>query len=104
MSQEVCSLSILEANDSLTVALPNSSCKQISCEQTATMTTLQTVPTSFVAVDGLNVAYRRFGAHSSVPLVYVNHLRGGMDTLDPLLFNSIAKSREVIGQYRYRTQ
>ncbi|KAL2838989.1 Alpha/Beta hydrolase protein [Aspergillus pseudoustus] len=60
------------------------------------MTTLQTVPTSFVSVNGLKIAYRRFGSSSPVPLVYVNHLRGSMDTLDPLLFNSIARSREVI--------
>ncbi|CEJ55192.1 Putative Hydrolase [Penicillium brasilianum] len=60
------------------------------------MTTLQTVPTSFVSVNGLKIAYRRFGASSPLPLVYVNHLRGSMDTLDPLLFNTIAKSREVI--------
>jgi pimeloyl-ACP methyl ester carboxylesterase len=60
------------------------------------MTTLQTVPTSFVSVNGLRIAYRRFGASSPLPLVYVNHLRGSMDTLDPLLFNNIAKSREVI--------
>ncbi|KAJ5975742.1 hypothetical protein N7481_009449 [Penicillium waksmanii] len=60
------------------------------------MTTLQTVLTSFVSVNGLRIAYRRFGAGSPLPLVYVNHLRGSMDTLDPLLFNSIAKAREVI--------
>ncbi|KAJ5662895.1 hypothetical protein N7507_003626 [Penicillium longicatenatum] len=60
------------------------------------MSTLQIVPTSFVSVNGLRIAYRRFGASSPLPLVYVNHLRGSMDTLDPLLFNSIAESREVI--------
>ncbi|BCS27925.1 alpha/beta fold hydrolase [Aspergillus puulaauensis] len=60
------------------------------------MTTLQTVPTSFVSVNGLRIAYRRFGASSPLPLVYVTHLRGSMDTLDPLLFNGIAESREVI--------
>lgn len=31
-----------------------------------------------------------------MPLVYVNHLRGSIDTLDPLLFNIIARSREVV--------
>jgi pimeloyl-ACP methyl ester carboxylesterase len=60
------------------------------------MTTLQTAVTNFVSVDGLMLAYRRFGEPSSLPLVYVNHLRGSMDTLDPLLFNSIAQSREII--------
>lgn len=42
------------------------------------------------------MGYRRFGKKSPFPLVYINHLRGSMDALDPLLFNSIAKNREVI--------
>lgn len=58
--------------------------------------TLQTVETKFTTVDGVDVAYRRFGHPSRYPLLYINHLRGSMDTLDPLLFNSIAKNREVI--------
>ena len=44
----------------------------------------------------IRIAYRRFGEKSVVPLFYINHLRGAMDVLDPLLFNSIAKNREVI--------
>ncbi|KAM0272841.1 hypothetical protein ACHAQH_008577 [Verticillium albo-atrum] len=60
------------------------------------MTTLQTIRTDFILVDGLNVAYRRFGKPSAYPLLYINHLRGSMDTLDPKLFNAIAKSREII--------
>lgn len=64
------------------------------------MSTYQTTPTQFANVDGLKVAYRRVGSSSGgkVPLIYINHLRGSMDTLDPLLVNSIAgnKNREVI--------
>lgn len=60
------------------------------------MSTLQIVETQFVAVNGIRVAFRRFGKQSQVPLLYINHLRGSMDTLDPLLFNAIAKNREVI--------
>lgn len=60
------------------------------------MATLQTVQTLFTSVDGLKIAYRRFGKQSAFPLLYINHLRGSMDTLDPLLFNTIAKNREVI--------
>ncbi|GJC90317.1 putative aminoacrylate hydrolase RutD [Colletotrichum liriopes] len=60
------------------------------------MSTYQTVKTQNVAIDGLRVAYRRFGAKSTFPLLYINHLRGSMDTLDPLLFNLIAQNREVI--------
>ncbi|KAF5519678.1 putative aminoacrylate hydrolase RutD [Colletotrichum aenigma] len=60
------------------------------------MSTLQIAETQFVAVNGIRVAFRRFGKQSQVPLLYINHLRGSMDTLDPLLFNAIAKNREVI--------
>ncbi|KAH7177209.1 hydrolase, partial [Fusarium sp. MPI-SDFR-AT-0072] len=60
------------------------------------MTTFQTVQTQFASVDGVKVAYRRFGKQNTFPLLYVNHLRGSMDVLDPLLFNIIAKNREVI--------
>ncbi|KAF0318804.1 hypothetical protein GQ607_013936 [Colletotrichum asianum] len=60
------------------------------------MSTLQIAETQFVTVNGARVAFRRFGKQSQVPLLYINHLRGSMDTLDPLLFNAIAKNREVI--------
>lgn len=60
------------------------------------MTTFQTAQTLFTSVDGVKIAYRRFGKQSVFPLLYINHLRGSMDTLDPLLFNTIAKNREVI--------
>ncbi|KAK2687738.1 hypothetical protein QWA68_013443 [Fusarium oxysporum] len=60
------------------------------------MATLQTVQTQFASVDGVNVAYRRFGKQNTFPLLYVNHLRESIDVLDPLLFNIIAKIREVI--------
>lgn len=60
------------------------------------MATYQTIETKFTTVDGVKVAYRRFGKPSTFPLLYINHLRGTMDRLDPLLFNTIAKNREVI--------
>ncbi|RKK76718.1 hypothetical protein BFJ69_g6667 [Fusarium oxysporum] len=60
------------------------------------MATLQTVQTQFASVDGVNVAYRRFGKQNTFPLLYVNHLQGSIDVLDPLLFNIIGKNREVI--------
>jgi pimeloyl-ACP methyl ester carboxylesterase len=60
------------------------------------MATFQTAPTKFTSVNGVKIAYRQFGKQSSFPLLYLNQLRGSMDTLDPLLFNNIAKSREVI--------
>lgn len=60
------------------------------------MATLQTAETKFTTVDGVKLAYRRFGKQSTFPLLYINHLRGSMDTLDPLLFNTITKNREII--------
>ncbi|KXH67812.1 hypothetical protein CSAL01_01050 [Colletotrichum salicis] len=60
------------------------------------MSTYQTVQTPYVAVDNTRVAYRRLGVKNKIPLLYVNHLRGSVDTLDPLLFNTIARTREVI--------
>ncbi|CAI0650318.1 unnamed protein product [Colletotrichum noveboracense] len=60
------------------------------------MSTLQIAETQFVTVNGIRVAFRRFGKQSQVPLLYINHLRGSMDILDALLFNAIAKNREVI--------
>lgn len=60
------------------------------------MSTYQTTPTQFANVDGLKVAYRRVGSGGEVPLIYLNHLRGSMDTIDPLLVNSIARNREII--------
>lgn len=60
------------------------------------MSTYQTVPTQYTTIDGLKLAYRRLGGGGEVPLLYINHLRGSMDTIDPLLINSIAKHREII--------
>ncbi|KIN00735.1 hypothetical protein OIDMADRAFT_104487 [Oidiodendron maius Zn] len=60
------------------------------------MSTHQTAPTSFASVNGLKIAYRRFGTASSIPLVYIPHFRASMDVTDPKFINLIAKHREVI--------
>ncbi|KAH7066409.1 hydrolase, partial [Paraphoma chrysanthemicola] len=60
------------------------------------MATHQTATTKFVSVNGLNIAYRRFGKASAIPLVYIPHFRASMDVTDPKLMNNIAKNREVI--------
>ncbi|KAH9204003.1 Alpha/Beta hydrolase protein [Leptodontidium sp. 2 PMI_412] len=60
------------------------------------MSTYETVPTQYASVDGLKLAYRRFGTHSLVPLVYLPHFRASMDVTDPIFFNYVARSREVI--------
>lgn len=56
----------------------------------------QTAPTKHVSVKGTQLAYRRFGNASSLPLLFLTHFRGTMDLIDPLLVNSIAKNREII--------
>ncbi|MFE5830511.1 alpha/beta fold hydrolase [Streptomyces sp. NPDC056488] len=55
-----------------------------------------TAPTRFVEVDGDRFAYRRWGRPSGVPLLLVQHFRGGMDHWDPLLTDGLAEDREVI--------
>lgn len=55
-----------------------------------------TAPTQFVDANGVRYAYRRFGAETGTPLVFLQHFRGGMDNWDPLVTDSLAKARPVI--------
>jgi hypothetical protein len=45
--------------------------------------THQTAPTQFVEANRIRFAYRRFGNHRGVPLVFNQHFRGTMDYWDP---------------------
>ncbi|GAB7335765.1 hypothetical protein MBLNU13_g08055t1 [Cladosporium sp. NU13] len=56
----------------------------------------RTAPTQFSTVDGMRLAFRRFGKPNAMPLLFLTHLRGTMDLVDPLLANSLAESRELI--------
>lgn len=56
----------------------------------------QTVPTQYVDVNGVKIAYRRFGKKTETPVLFLTHFRGTMDVIDPLLANSIAQNRELI--------
>ena len=58
--------------------------------------THQTAPTQFVEANGIRFAYRRFGNHRGVPLVFNPHYRGTMDYWDPAVTDGLAKNREVI--------
>ncbi|MFB2596152.1 alpha/beta fold hydrolase [Herbiconiux sp. P17] len=59
--------------------------------------THNTVPTEHVvAANGVDFTYRRFGATGGVPLVFVNHYRGNLDTFDPAVTDVMAESREII--------
>lgn len=59
-------------------------------------TTHETAPTQYVEVDGDRFAYRRWGDRTDVPIVLIQHFRGGMDHWDPVLTDGLAAGREVI--------
>ncbi|MFC3654081.1 alpha/beta fold hydrolase [Dyella humi] len=61
-----------------------------------TIHTHQTAPTQFVSINGIRFAYRRFGAKSSVPLVFFQHFMGNLDDHDSALTDAFAADREVI--------
>jgi pimeloyl-ACP methyl ester carboxylesterase len=54
------------------------------------------VPTQQVESNGVRFAYRRFGAPSGVPLVFLHRFRGTIDHWDPALIEVIARERTVI--------
>lgn len=56
----------------------------------------QTAPTQFITVNGTKLAFRRFGKPNALPLLFLTHLRGTMDLVDPLLANKLAETRELI--------
>jgi len=45
-------------------------------------------PTRFVTANGVRYAYRRFGADTGTPVVFLQHFRGGMDNWDPAVTDS----------------
>jgi pimeloyl-ACP methyl ester carboxylesterase len=55
-----------------------------------------TAPTRFVEAGGIRYAYRRFGAETGTPLVFLQHFRGGLDNWDPLVTDLLAQQRSVI--------
>ncbi len=58
--------------------------------------THDTAPTQVVSVGDLRLAYRRFGAQSGVPLVFLQRFRGTMDNWDPRIVDGLAAERPVI--------
>src|SRR5262245_11274869 len=55
-----------------------------------------TAKTRFVEVNGAKYAYRRFGAATGTPVVFLQHFRGGLDHWDPKVTDGLAKDRPVI--------
>jgi pimeloyl-ACP methyl ester carboxylesterase len=60
------------------------------------MSTHITALTQFVYVNGNRIAYRRFGAVTGVPVLFLNHFRAGLDHWDPLLTDGLAAGRPVV--------
>lgn len=57
---------------------------------------LETEQTRFVEANGVRFAYRSFGQTEGVPLVFLQHFTGTMDSWDPALVNPLAGKRPVI--------
>jgi pimeloyl-ACP methyl ester carboxylesterase len=55
-----------------------------------------TAPTKHVEANGIRFAYRRLGAETGTPLVFLQHFRGGMDHWDPAVTDRLAADRPVI--------
>jgi pimeloyl-ACP methyl ester carboxylesterase len=58
--------------------------------------TQETAPNLFIEANGIRYAYRRFGASTGVPLLFLIHFRATMDVWDPAVVNPLAKDRPVI--------
>src|SRR5579863_4262759 len=55
-----------------------------------------TAPTQFLETGGIRFAFRRFGTETGVPLVFMQHFRGGLDHWDPAITDGLARDRPVI--------
>lgn len=55
-----------------------------------------TAPNQFIEIGGVTYCYRRFGASSGTPLLFLQHLRGSMDYWDPAVTDGLAAGRPVI--------
>jgi len=52
--------------------------------------------TKFAEANGIRYAYRRFGAASGLPLLFLQHWRGGMDQWNPAVTDGLAAGRPVV--------
>jgi pimeloyl-ACP methyl ester carboxylesterase len=74
---------------------PTSSFSEIDPRESLAHTHV-TAPTQFVEANGIRFAYRRFGQESGIPLVFLQHFRGGMDHWDPAVTDGFARDRPVV--------
>jgi pimeloyl-ACP methyl ester carboxylesterase len=55
-----------------------------------------TAPTQFLEAKGIRFAYRRFREETGVPLVFMQHFRGGLDHWDPAITDGLGRDRPVV--------
>lgn len=58
--------------------------------------THETASNRFVEAAGIRYAYRRFGPHSEIPILFLQHFRGNLDNWDPAVINPLAEHHDVI--------
>lgn len=61
-----------------------------------TKTTYRQVPTQTVDVGGTRFAYRKLGAETGVPVIFLHHLGAVLDNWDPRVVDGIAAHHRVI--------
>ena len=57
---------------------------------------LEAAKTEFIEAGGIYFAFRRFGAATGTPVVFLQHFTGNMDSWDPAVVNGLAETRPVI--------
>jgi pimeloyl-ACP methyl ester carboxylesterase len=55
-----------------------------------------TAPTRFIEAGGVRFAHRRFGAPTGIPVLFLQHFRGGLDNWDPTVTDGLGRDRPVI--------
>lgn len=58
--------------------------------------THHTAPTQFIDVNGIQIAYRRFGKTGNLPLIFFQHFTGTLDNWDPAVTDPLSEEREII--------
>ena len=58
--------------------------------------THESARTQFVQIGGVRFAYRRFGRHGGLPLLFLNYFAANMDDWDPKVTNGFAAEHGVI--------
>jgi len=81
---------------SSTILIPGGSREIEAIRKQSESYTHETVPTTFINVKGTNFAYRVFGKHTGIPIVFLQHFTGTMDNWDPAVTNELAKKHTVI--------